>query len=161
MHLPNQLLLMFPSFQTVILRRRKRQSIPQLKVSAQSDLSTILVIGLFSRHIRVYILCRPWTYFYLRNHNATFSFKNFKNSFSFYSCFIISWCLTKLKKNSYGRAIIARFIFFLKRSLCLIYMITPLEFFTSALAVCLLLEFESQQVSSCLLDSSQYSGPLQ
>ena len=37
-------------------------------------------------------------------------------------------------------------------------MINSLDFFTSALAEGLSLEFEWQQVSSSLLDSSQYSG---
>ena len=36
--------------------------------------------------------------------------------------------------------------------------IIPLEFFTSALADGLSLEFEWQQVSASLLDSSQYAG---
>ena len=40
----------------------------------------------------------------------------------------------------------------------IIIIIYSLEFFTSALADGLSLEFEWQQVSSSLLDSSQYSG---
>ena len=43
----------------------------------------------------------------------------------------------------------------------IIIIITPLEFFTSASADGFLLEFEWQQVSSSLPDSSQYSGRLQ
>ena len=42
-----------------------------------------------------------------------------------------------------------------------IIIIIPLEFFTSALADGFLLEFESEQVSSSLQDSSKYSGRLQ
>ena len=40
----------------------------------------------------------------------------------------------------------------------IITIFTPLEFFTSVLADGFLLEFEWQQVSSSLQDSSQYSG---
>ena len=40
----------------------------------------------------------------------------------------------------------------------IIIIIYSLEFFTSALAVSLLLEFEWQQVSPSLQDSFQYSG---
>ena len=40
----------------------------------------------------------------------------------------------------------------------IIIIITPLEFFTSVLADGFSLEFEWQQVSSSLQDSSQYSG---
>ena len=40
----------------------------------------------------------------------------------------------------------------------IIIIVTPLEFFTSALADGLSLEFEWQQVSSSFQDSSQYFG---
>ena len=42
--------------------------------------------------------------------------------------------------------------------ICCLLLFKPLEFFTSALADGLSLEFEWQQVSSSLQDSSQYSG---
>ena len=44
------------------------------------------------------------------------------------------------------------------RSFCLLLFFTPLEFFTSVLADGFSLEFEWQQVSSSLQDSSHYSG---
>ena len=47
---------------------------------------------------------------------------------------------------------------FLLLLLLLLLLFTPWEFFTSALADGLSLEFEWQQVSSKLQDSSQYSG---
>ena len=43
-------------------------------------------------------------------------------------------------------------------SISIYYIFTPLEFFTSVLADGFSLEFEWQQVSSSLQDSSQYSG---
>ena len=45
-----------------------------------------------------------------------------------------------------------------KKKSCKIVDFTPFEFFTSALADGLTLEFERQQVSSSLQGSSQYSG---
>ena len=42
-------------------------------------------------------------------------------------------------------------------TLCIIIIIIPLDYFTSALADGFSLEFESQQVSSSFQDSSQYS----
>ena len=53
-----------------------------------------------------------------------------------------------------------QFQFFLPLSIIIVFILlfTPLEFFASVLADGLSLEFEGQQVSSSLQDSSQYSG---
>ena len=52
----------------------------------------------------------------------------------------------------------ADFHFFYYYKVSLLLLFTPLEFFTSVLADGFSLEFEWQQVSSSLQDSSQYSG---
>ena len=68
----------------------------------------------------------------------------------------MSYLLTICIKNSYEKRIVFQGLLLLLLLLLLLF--TPLEFFTSALADGLSLEFERQQVSSCLQDTSQYSG---
>ena len=66
--------------------------------------------------------------------------------------------LTQFSVNHFPHPIVSSLILLLSLLLLLLLLFTPLEFFTSVLADGFSLEFEWQQVSTSLQDSSQYSG---
>ena len=79
---------------------------------------------------------------------VTFRFHSFFNSLARSSIFLSFHILSVLFCGQPGQ----------QSPLLLLWLFTPLEFFTSVLADGFSLEFEWQQVFSSLQDSSQYSG---